>query len=62
MMAIFTSIVNAGGGTEVPEAVAAGTRTSLTIGAIIATITIVGAFLIRKPEDDGEGAAPHAGH
>jgi DHA2 family lincomycin resistance protein-like MFS transporter len=62
MMAIFTTAVSAGGGTEVPGAVAAGTRISLTIGAIIATVTIVGAFLIRKPEDDGEGPADHVGH
>ncbi|MGN7977018.1 MDR family MFS transporter [Microbacterium sp. 22195] len=61
MMAVFTTIVNAGGGTEVPAAVAAGTRTSVTIGAVIATITIIGAFLIRKPEDDGEGPQ-HGGH
>ncbi|MGQ7310591.1 MDR family MFS transporter [Microbacterium arabinogalactanolyticum] len=61
MMAVFTTIVNAGGGTEVPAAVAAGTRTSITIGAVIATITIIGAFLIRKPEDDGEGPQ-HGGH
>ncbi|MBD8011072.1 MULTISPECIES: MDR family MFS transporter [Microbacterium] len=62
MVAVFTGIVNAGGGTEVPEAVAAGTRTSVTIGAVIATVTIIGAFLIRKPEDDDEGAPPHAAH
>ncbi|GAA3928263.1 MDR family MFS transporter [Microbacterium soli] len=52
MMAVFSAVVNAAGGTEVPAAVAAGTRVSVLIGAIIATITIVGAFLIRKPEDD----------
>jgi len=62
MMAVFTAVVNAGGGTEVPAAVAAGTRTSVTIGAIIATVTIVGAFIIRKPEDDPEGAPSHGGH
>ena len=61
MMAIFTAVTKAGGGTEVPAAVAEGTRTSILIGAIIATVTIVGAFLIRKPEDDGE-AGGHAGH
>jgi DHA2 family lincomycin resistance protein-like MFS transporter len=61
MMAVFTTIVNAGGGTEVPAAVAAGTRVSVTIGAVIATMTIVGAFLIRKPEDDGQ-APPPGGH
>ncbi|MFD5224919.1 MDR family MFS transporter [Microbacterium sp. NPDC058342] len=61
MMAVFTAVANAGGGTEVPAAVAAGTRASVTLGAIIATVTIVGAFLIRKPEDDGEHV-PHGGH
>ena len=62
MMAVFTAVVNAGGGTEVPAAVAAGTRTSVTIGAIIATVTIIGAFIIRKPADDPEGAPAHGGH
>lgn len=62
MMAVFTAIANAGGGTEVPAAVAAGTRTSVTIGAVIASVTIIGAFLIRKPQDDGEGAPGHGGH
>lgn len=57
MMAIFTTVVNSGGGTEVPAAVAEGTRVSLTISAVIATVTIAGAFLIRKPADDvGEPA------
>lgn len=62
MVAVFTAVVNTGGGTEVPAAVAAGTRMSVTIGAVIATITIIGAFLIRKPEDDGEGAPAHSAH
>ncbi|MEV7620219.1 DHA2 family efflux MFS transporter permease subunit [Microbacterium sp. NPDC089321] len=62
MMAVFTAVVNAGGGTDVPAAVAAGTRTSVTIGAIIASVTIIGAFIIRKPEDDIEGAPVHGGH
>ena len=62
MMAVFTAVVNAGGGTDVPAAVAAGTRTSVTIGAIIASVTIIGAFIIRKPEDDTEGAPVHGGH
>ena len=62
MMTVFTAVVAAGGGTEVPTAVASGTRTALVIGAIIATVTIVGAFLIRKPEDDSEEAPAHAGH
>ncbi|WP_336646019.1 DHA2 family efflux MFS transporter permease subunit [Microbacterium sp. USHLN186] len=62
MMAIFTAVTNAGGGTEVPAAVAAGTRTSVTLGAIIATVTIVGAFLIRKPADELEETAAPAAH
>lgn len=62
MMAVFTAVVNSGGGTQVPAAVAAGTRTSITIGAVIATVTIVGAFLIRKPEDDSESAPAHGAH
>ena len=62
MMAAFTAVVAAGGGTEVPTAVAEGTRVAVAIGAVIATITIAGAFVIRKPEDDGSEAPAHAGH
>ncbi|SJN29659.1 Drug resistance transporter EmrB/QacA subfamily [Microbacterium esteraromaticum] len=62
MMAVFTTVSAAGGGTEVPAAVASATRVSLTIGAIIATVTIVGAFLIRKPEDTDDEAPAHAAH
>ncbi|MBN8423890.1 DHA2 family efflux MFS transporter permease subunit [Microbacterium esteraromaticum] len=62
MMTVFTAIVAAGGGTEVPGAVAAGTRAAVLIGAIIATVTIIGAFLIRKPVDDTDEAPAHAGH
>lgn len=60
MMAVFTVIVNANGGTEQPAAVAAGSRTTFVIAAVIATLTIVGAFVIRKPEDQPheEGTAP----
>lgn len=56
MIAVFTLIVNANGGTEVPAAVAAGSRSTFVIGAVIATVTILGAFIIRKPEDQ-----PHDG-
>lgn len=62
MMAIFTAIVAAGGGTEVPAAVASGSRVAFLIGAVIATITVVGAFFIRKPADDSSEAPAHAGH
>ena len=62
MMTVFTAVTAAGGGTGAPEAVAAGTRSAVLIGAIIATVTIVGAFLIRKPEDDGAETPAHAGH
>ncbi|MFD5215647.1 MDR family MFS transporter [Microbacterium sp. NPDC058345] len=62
MMAAFTAVAAAGGGTEEPTAVAAATRTAVAIGAVIATITIAGAFVIRKPEDDSEQAPAHAGH
>ncbi|PRB04663.1 MDR family MFS transporter [Microbacterium sp. MYb64] len=64
MIAVFTLIVNANGGTEVPDAVAAGSRSTFVIGAVIATVTILGAFIIRKPEDQpdeagsAEGSAP----
>lgn len=62
MMTVFTAVVTAGGGTDVPAAVAAGTRSAVLIGAIIATITIVGAFLIRKPADEVDEAPAHAEH
>ncbi len=55
MMAVFTLIVNGQGGTTVPTAVAAGSRATFIIGAVIATVTIVGAFIIRKPEDQPHG-------
>ena len=51
MIAVFTLIVNAGGGTEVPEAVAAGSRATFVIGAVVATVTVIGSFFIRKPAD-----------
>ncbi|MBS1907501.1 MAG: multidrug efflux MFS transporter [Actinobacteria bacterium] len=55
MIAVFTVVVNANGGTESPSAVAAGSRTTFVIAAVIATITIIGAFIIRKPEDQPHG-------
>jgi DHA2 family lincomycin resistance protein-like MFS transporter len=55
MIAVFTLIVNANGGTEVAGAVAAGSRSTFVIGAVIATVTILGAFIIRKPEDQPHG-------
>ncbi|GAT72558.1 MDR family MFS transporter [Microbacterium hydrocarbonoxydans] len=61
MVALFTVVTNENGGTEVPEAVATGSQAAFLIGAVIATLTVVGAFFIRKPADDGM-SAPHAGH
>ncbi|MFE6734319.1 MDR family MFS transporter [Microbacterium sp. NPDC057650] len=62
MMAIFTAVAAANGGPQAPAAVAAGSRVAFTIAAVIATVTIIGAFLIRKPEDDGSEAPAHGGH
>ncbi|MFE6995408.1 MDR family MFS transporter [Microbacterium sp. NPDC057659] len=62
MMAIFTAVAAANGGPQAPAAVAAGSRVAFTIAAVIATVTIIGAFLIRKPEDDGAEAPAHGGH
>ena len=62
MMAVFTAVAAMGGGTEDPVAVAAGSRLAFLIGAVIATITIVGAFLIRKPVYSSDEAPAHAGH
>lgn len=42
------------------EADAAGTRTAFLIAAIVSLPLIVGAFVIRKPADQIEGAAPMA--
>ena len=61
MMALFSAVVTAGGGTEVPAAVASGSRVAFLMGAIIASVTVIGAFFIRKPADSGEAPA-HAGH
>lgn len=61
MMAVFTVVANAGGGTEVPGAVADGARAAFLVAAVISTATIVGAFFIRKPVDTGVGAS-HGGH
>jgi len=58
MMSVFTLVSNAQGGSEVPSAVASGARGAFTIAAVIATITIVGAFFIKKPLD--ETSAPNA--
>ncbi|MBS1698823.1 MAG: MFS transporter, partial [Actinobacteria bacterium] len=60
MIAVFTVVVNANGGTEQPAAVAAGSRVTFVIAAVIATLTILGAFVIRKPEDQphDDPAAP----
>ena len=62
MIAVFTLIVNTNGGTEVPAAIAAGSRSTFIIGAVIATVTVVGAFIIRKPEDQPHGDEAHEGN
>ncbi|WP_341975393.1 DHA2 family efflux MFS transporter permease subunit [Microbacterium sp. LWO13-1.2] len=61
MVALFTLVVNANGGTEVPEAVAAGSQIAFLVGAVIATATVVGAFFIRKPAEHDEEPS-HTGH
>lgn len=60
MIAVFTMVTNANGGTDVPAAVTAGSQVAFLIGAVIATVTVVGAFFIRKPTDSQ--AAPGVGH
>lgn len=65
MIAIMTVVMASHGGVDVPEAVAAGSRAAFVIGASIASITIIGAFFIRKPADDpadNSRAGSHAGH
>ena len=61
MVAVYTVVMNANGGSDVPAAVASGSQVAFLIGAVIATLTVVGAFFIRKPEDDGS-TPQHAGH
>ncbi|WP_217180343.1 DHA2 family efflux MFS transporter permease subunit [Streptomyces sp. AC495_CC817] len=61
MVAIYTVVMNANGGPDVPAAVAHGSQVAFLIGAVIATLTVVGAFFIRKPAND-DSAPQHAGH
>ncbi|WP_309102283.1 DHA2 family efflux MFS transporter permease subunit [Microbacterium sp.] len=61
MVAMFTLVVNMNGGTEVPGAVASGSQVAFLIGAVISSVTVVGAFFIRKPVDHDE-APQHAAH
>ncbi|GAA1133392.1 MULTISPECIES: DHA2 family efflux MFS transporter permease subunit [Microbacterium] len=61
MVAVYTVVMNANGGSDDPAAVASGSQVAFLIGAVIATLTVVGAFFIRKPEDDGS-TPQHAGH
>lgn len=61
MVAVYTVVANQNGGTDAPAAVATGSQVAFLIGAIIATITVVGAFFIRKPQAD-DSAPQHAGH
>ncbi|MFT4258800.1 DHA2 family efflux MFS transporter permease subunit [Microbacterium sp.] len=60
MVAAYTVVANANGATGSPVAVAEGSRVAFLIGAVIATMTVVGAFFIRKPDDaTGEHAPIH---
>lgn len=52
MVSVFTVAANAVGGTKVPEAVAAGSQAGFLVGAVVSTLTVVGAFFIRKPSPD----------
>lgn len=51
MIAVYTIVMNSEGGKHVAEAVAAGSRAAFLIGAIVAIPTLLGAFLIKKPEE-----------
>lgn len=48
-------------GLSLAEAEAAGIRSAFLVGAILSLVTVVGAFLVRKPADMMEGAVP-TGH
>lgn len=56
MSAIAASAVEAGVAAD--EAAAAGARGAFLVSAIVALPILVGAFLIRKPADQPEGAIP----
>ncbi|MBD8477949.1 MDR family MFS transporter [Microbacterium sp. CFBP 8794] len=58
LVTLMSSVSAAAGGGL--EAGAAGTRAAFLVAAIISVPLIVGAFLIRKPADQPEGAAPIA--
>ena len=58
LVTVMSSVSAATGGGA--EADAAGVRTAFLIAAIVSLPLIVGAFLIRKPADQIEGAAPIA--
>ncbi len=58
LVTVMSSVsASTGGGLEGD---AAGTRTAFLIAAIVSLPLIAGAFLIRKPADQPEGAAPIA--
>jgi len=61
MVAVYTVVANQNGGTDAPSAVATGSQVAFFIGAVIATLTVIGAFFIRKPQSD-DSAPQHAGH
>lgn len=60
MMAVFTMVAGANGGTGNPDAVAQGSQVAFVIGAVIASVTVIGAFFIRKPANDPSAPAPVA--
>jgi len=61
MVAVYTVVANQNGGTDAPSAVATGSQVAFFIGAVIATLTVIGAFFIRKPQSD-DSALQHTGH
>ncbi|MFT4135771.1 MDR family MFS transporter [Microbacterium sp.] len=57
LIAVMTAVMGTFPDPESAEAVAAGSRAAFVIAAVVASVTIVGAFLVRKPADEGMPAA-----
>lgn len=61
LMAIMGAGASAFPDPHAAEAVASGAHSAFLVGAILASFTIIGAFLVKTPEADAD-AEPHAGH
>jgi DHA2 family lincomycin resistance protein-like MFS transporter len=60
VMSAVTALAQSGATVDIP-AEAAGVRAAFLVGAIVSSLTVIGAFLVRKPADDPE-TEPHFAH